>query len=125
MKAVVPNSWFLQTCLLTSVKPSEGPLISRRFIAKMSAAKEFPPEKVRAVVNEVAGLLKERKETVSVAETVCCFICPLSLVVVSMCLVSSPQLFRLSTFHTSFNDEILYRSLMERLKSSGGVFQRS
>lgn len=35
-------------------------------------AKEFPPEKVRAVVAEVAKLLKERKETVSVAETVCC-----------------------------------------------------
>jgi len=32
-------------------------------------AKEFPPQKVRAIVSEVAGLLKERKETVSVAET--------------------------------------------------------
>jgi hypothetical protein len=38
----------------------------------MSAANEFPPEKVRAVVSEVASLLKERKETVSVAETVYC-----------------------------------------------------
>ena len=36
----------------------------------MSAAKEFPPEKVRAIVSEVASLLKERKESVSVAETV-------------------------------------------------------
>ncbi|KAH8801054.1 hypothetical protein F5882DRAFT_374048 [Hyaloscypha sp. PMI_1271] len=35
----------------------------------MSAAKEFPPEKVRAIVSEVASLLKERKESVSVAET--------------------------------------------------------
>ncbi|CZR55043.1 probable competence/damage-inducible protein CinA [Phialocephala subalpina] len=33
----------------------------------MSSA--FPPEKVRAIVSEVAGLLKEKKETVSVAET--------------------------------------------------------
>ncbi|KAG0652317.1 hypothetical protein D0Z07_0932 [Hyphodiscus hymeniophilus] len=36
-------------------------------------AKEFPPEKVRAIVNEVATLLKDKKETVSVAETVCTF----------------------------------------------------
>jgi hypothetical protein len=33
-------------------------------------ANDFPPEKVRAIVSEVAMLLKERKETVSVAETV-------------------------------------------------------
>lgn len=32
--------------------------------------KEFPPGQVRAIVSEVAALLKERKETVSVAETV-------------------------------------------------------
>lgn len=36
----------------------------------MAEAKEFPPLQVRAIVNEVAALLKERKETVSVAETV-------------------------------------------------------
>lgn len=42
---------------------------SKRFL-NMSAAKEFPPEKVRAIVQEVASLLKERKESVSVAETV-------------------------------------------------------
>ncbi|KAF8848574.1 hypothetical protein BDZ45DRAFT_681150 [Acephala macrosclerotiorum] len=35
----------------------------------MSSAKGFPPEKVRAIVSEVASLLKERKESVSVAET--------------------------------------------------------
>ena len=35
-------------------------------------ANDFPPEKVRAIVAEVASLLKEKKETVSVAETVCC-----------------------------------------------------
>ncbi|KAJ8066235.1 hypothetical protein OCU04_005319 [Sclerotinia nivalis] len=35
----------------------------------MSEAKEFPPQKVREVVIEVMGLLKERGETVSVAET--------------------------------------------------------
>ena len=33
-------------------------------------AKDFPPEKVRAIVSEVAALLKDKKETVSVAETV-------------------------------------------------------
>jgi hypothetical protein len=36
----------------------------------MSGAQEFPPRKVRDVVVEVAKLLKERGETVSVAETV-------------------------------------------------------
>jgi len=41
----------------------------------MSEAKEFPPEKVRAIVSEVAALLKEKKESVSVAETVCCISC--------------------------------------------------
>jgi hypothetical protein len=30
----------------------------------------FPPEELRQIVQEVATLLKERKETVSVAETV-------------------------------------------------------
>jgi len=35
----------------------------------MSEIKEFPPQDVRAIVAEVAALLKERKETVSVAET--------------------------------------------------------
>jgi hypothetical protein len=35
---------------------------------------EFPPAKVRAIVSEVATLLKEKKETVSVAETVCSFL---------------------------------------------------
>ncbi len=32
---------------------------------------EFPPEELRGVVGEVAGLLKEKGETVCVAETVC------------------------------------------------------
>jgi hypothetical protein len=36
----------------------------------MADAKEFPPKAVRAIVGEVAALLKERKESVSVAETV-------------------------------------------------------
>jgi hypothetical protein len=36
----------------------------------MSAAQEFPPQKIRDVVVDVARLLKERGETVSVAETV-------------------------------------------------------
>ena len=37
----------------------------------MATAKEFPPEKIRSIVAEVASLLKERKESVCVAETVC------------------------------------------------------
>ncbi len=37
----------------------------------MSTGKEFPPERVREVVKEVAMLLRERGESVSVAETVC------------------------------------------------------
>lgn len=36
----------------------------------MAEAHEFPPQRVRAIVEEVAALLKERNETVSVAETV-------------------------------------------------------
>jgi hypothetical protein len=44
--------------------------ISIRFVSTNTMAQEFPPEKVRAVVSEVATLLKEKKETVSVAETV-------------------------------------------------------
>ncbi|PQE30003.1 competence damage-inducible protein [Rutstroemia sp. NJR-2017a WRK4] len=35
----------------------------------MSAAQEFPPQKIRDVVVDVARLLKEKGETVSVAET--------------------------------------------------------
>jgi nicotinamide mononucleotide (NMN) deamidase PncC len=31
----------------------------------------FPPEKLKAISEEVAALLKEKKETVAVAETVC------------------------------------------------------
>ena len=45
----------------------------RRFVSQnndMADAKEFPPKAVRAIVGEVAGLLKERKESVGVAETV-------------------------------------------------------
>jgi hypothetical protein len=34
------------------------------------ASSEFPPESIRAIVTEVANLLKERKETITVAETV-------------------------------------------------------
>ena len=41
------------------------------FIHTMSAQEsEFPPKALREIVAEVATLLKERKETVSVAETV-------------------------------------------------------
>lgn len=41
-----------------------------RFVSTGNMAKEFPPEKVRAIVSEVAALLKDKKETISVAETV-------------------------------------------------------
>jgi hypothetical protein len=34
------------------------------------ASSQFPPDPVREVVAEVASLLKERKESISVAETV-------------------------------------------------------
>ena len=71
MKAIIPHSSITKNSLLTPIKRFEHQPISRRFVANMSAANEFPPEKVRAVVGEVASLLKERKETVSVAETVC------------------------------------------------------
>lgn len=47
---------------------------TRLFSTKTMTA-EFPPASVRAIVQEVAGLLKERKETVSVAETVCVILC--------------------------------------------------
>jgi hypothetical protein len=33
-------------------------------------ASSFPPQEVRGLVQEIATLLRERKETVSVAETV-------------------------------------------------------
>jgi hypothetical protein len=72
MKAIIPHSTIVKNSLLTSIKRFEHQPVSKKFITKMSAANEFPPEKVRAVVSEVASLLKERKETVSVAETVCC-----------------------------------------------------
>ena len=36
----------------------------------MTENKEFPPEKIRAIVTEVATLLKEKGESASVAETV-------------------------------------------------------
>ena len=36
----------------------------------MSEASSFPPSAVRDIVAEVATLLKERKESISVAETV-------------------------------------------------------
>ena len=47
-----------------------GTSLKSRFVSTMSSASQFPPEKVKAIVHEVAALLKERGETVSVAETV-------------------------------------------------------
>ncbi len=43
---------------------------SRRLISSM--ASEFPPSSIKQLLGEVAGLLKERKETIAVAETVRC-----------------------------------------------------
>jgi hypothetical protein len=42
----------------------------RKFASNMSSSNQFPPEKVRVIVSEVVSLLQERKESVSVAETV-------------------------------------------------------
>jgi hypothetical protein len=44
----------------------------KSFVSASSLIKgmAFPPEKIRGIVNEVTKLLKERKENVSVAETV-------------------------------------------------------
>jgi hypothetical protein len=81
MKRALPQANFLQFSSVRKVRPAFFELVAKRKLAsKMSAAKEFPPEKVRAIVSEVASLLKERKESVSVAETVgSCFPCVLSL----------------------------------------------
>lgn len=46
----------------------------RKSVHTMSEAKEFPPRRVREVVGEVARLLRERGESVSVAETVWVFL---------------------------------------------------
>ena len=45
-------------------------ILSRALASTSKMANGFPPEKVRSIVAEVADLLKERKETVCVAETV-------------------------------------------------------
>lgn len=37
---------------------------------KRMASDSFPPENLKEIANEVAALLKERKETIAVAETV-------------------------------------------------------
>jgi hypothetical protein len=50
----------------------QGNIAAKRTLSqiRMAEVKEFPPLAVRAIVIEVATLLKDRKETVSVAETV-------------------------------------------------------
>lgn len=72
MTRVVFHRSFLKSLPNTSIKSlfriSQTP--SHRLFASSTMAHEFPPEKVRAIVTEVVKLLKERKETVSVAETV-------------------------------------------------------
>lgn len=45
-------------------------LAKRKMSTVSTSASEFPPASVRAIALEVSALLKERKETVSVAETV-------------------------------------------------------
>ncbi|KAM3088417.1 hypothetical protein ACMFMG_000061 [Clarireedia jacksonii] len=66
MKAI----YSISSTLLFRLKISRSIQInSKRYLQTMSATQEFPPRKVRDVVVEVAKLLKERGETVSVAET--------------------------------------------------------
>ncbi|KAB8304412.1 hypothetical protein EYC80_003815 [Monilinia laxa] len=63
---------FFRTSLLFYKKPSlfkAQNIGLEKSVYTMSEAKEFPPQKVREVVVEVTRLLKERGETVSVAET--------------------------------------------------------
>lgn len=48
----------------------QGKRFESRKFQNMAEVKEFPPQKIRAIVAEVAALLKEKKETVSIAETV-------------------------------------------------------
>jgi hypothetical protein len=68
-------------------------------------------------VSEVASLLKERKETVSVAETVCCSSLISHLDVIPLCSFwDFPNLW-LVTFHSSFTRGILYRSSKGRRAS--------
>jgi hypothetical protein len=69
--------------LRTSSRKQQSPFqllqVKARFLSSsssMAEAKEFPPQKIRAIVGEVAALLKERKETVSIAETVCLYVIP-------------------------------------------------
>lgn len=67
-----PGSSLHRLQFRTSIKSEQRIASGRKqYLSTVSTmAKEFPPEKVRAIVEEVARLLKERKETVSVAETV-------------------------------------------------------
>ena len=52
----------------TLLSHSRAPLLSH-FI-RIAMAAEFPPAMLSQLAGEIAGLLKEKKETVSVAETV-------------------------------------------------------
>ena len=66
MKALLQSQTKQRLCSLPSLRnPSRQAFTSYR---NMST---FPPKELRAIVTEVTGLLKERKESVSVAETVC------------------------------------------------------
>jgi len=54
------------------IKSLEIDITSVRFIPQANAmtSDSFPPAPLKEIVNEVATLLKEKKETVAVAETV-------------------------------------------------------
>jgi nicotinamide mononucleotide (NMN) deamidase PncC len=56
------------TCHLTSI-PTRSFLSLARSMATSSSTSEFPPPSLATLLTEVSGLLKERKETVGVAET--------------------------------------------------------
>ncbi|PQE22734.1 competence damage-inducible protein [Rutstroemia sp. NJR-2017a BVV2] len=96
----------------------------------MSGAQEFPPQKVRDVVVEVAKLLKERGETVSVAETISTFVdCGVSLkeglVVVMSDFVLLRNLMR-SWGKAKFRDSDGWRRKEVRKKqAAGGIISAS
>jgi hypothetical protein len=76
MKRTLPRQ-ILSTSI--SVKQVGTGFAQRKFASNMASSNQFPPEKVRVIVSEVVSLLQERKESVSVAETVslsfpCCLL---------------------------------------------------
>ena len=91
----------------------------RRFPSrKINEMAEFPPDKVRVIVKEVAALLKERNETISVAETVCCF--PLFL-------ASNHKISCLSSLDQGAKLRAMHRELkvVDVIQAAGGILSAS